>query len=503
MLVALLDTVATIFDALLLCAQAALIGGAVFVLLAARPLGTEPLLRRSLAWVQLSAGAVIVAEALSAASPLADLVGDMGLGLGEALSAPFAMWHGLGALSALAAGVLTRTPLARRRPAILLPPLVALVITGVMTSHAVSRIDGRAALSLAYFVHVTAASVWIGGIPYLLMAIRTLAGTPACRRIVRRFSAVAAPSVAVLLLSAAWLARVNVGSVAALIGSQYGALVLAKIGFLGCLLLLGLGNLRAGRRIERDGAKALRRIGGFAETELAVAAVVLVAAASLTAQPPPVDTPGDLVSAAQLWGRIEPRWPMLWDPPMVTSAAWSTVNHNVSGVLVLIIGLLALSHRAGWAPARHWPLLLAGFAGIALRSDTDCWPWGPCGFFGCGGGDPEVIQHRLLTLIPVGFGIMEWTLRTGRWKRPGMTYAFPLFCTAGAALLLTHSHNISDIRQLYLVEFSHVGMAFFGALAGAGRWLELRGDAVARRWAGWFWPLCFILVGLILADYRE
>ena len=144
-----------------------------------------------------------------------------------------------------------------------------------------------------------------------------------------------------------------------------------------------------------------------------------------------------------------------------------------------------------------------GFVWIVIRTDADSWPLGNCSVFGCNGGDPEVIQHRTLTLLPVGFGIVEWMLRTGRLNKPNLNYMFPMLCAVGGALLLIHNHQIGDVRDRYLVEFTHLPMGMFGILAGWGRWLELRGDAQVKRMAGWAWPVCLILVGLLLLDYRE
>ena len=50
-------------------------------------------------------------------------------------------------------------------------------------------------------------------------------------------------------------------------------------------------------------------------------------------------------------------------------------------------------------------------------------------------------------------------------------------------------------------------LAVTGIVAGWSRWLELRLDPVANRteWriAHWLWPVCFVLVGLMLLNYRE
>jgi copper resistance protein D len=505
MLFQVFDFLGSIFDAMLLGTQAWVIGGTIFAILLAAPLGEKKLLHRTLVWLSGGASAMIVAEALSLTGPLSELTGRMGFPLAEVVGADFVVWHGVGAVGALVMWLLARSSAALRRPVILVLPIILMLLASVMTSHAASRLDGRLVLGISHVLHVFAASVWVGGIPFLLLAISEGMSVSARGPVVRRFSSIAAIAVALLTVSAASLTITHVDSLAGLVGGEYGALVLVKIALFGCMLLLGLGNFFAGRAMDREGTSAVARLRSFAETELGIAAAVLLVAASIASQPPPIDLPNDLVTPAQMWLRASPTvWPHLWDPPVITEMSWSEVNHNVSGLFVFVMGLLALLYHTGrCAWAKHWPLVLLAFAWIVIRTDADSWPLGECSVFGCGGGDPEVIQHRLLTLLPMGFGIVEWMLRTGRLQKPALNYMFPLFCAVGGALLLIHNHQIGDVRERYLVEFTHLPMGLFGILAGWGRWLELRSDTQVKRLAGWVWPICLIMVGLLLLDYRE
>jgi putative copper resistance protein D len=80
---------------------------------------------------------------------------------------------------------------------------------------------------------------------------------------------------------------------------------------------------------------------------------------------------------------------------------------------------------------------------------------------------------------------------------------FPLICAGGGALLLTHSHAIANVKDQLLIELTHTPLALASVAAGWARWLELRLVGRASRVAGWVWPLCLVLVGLILLGYRE
>jgi len=80
---------------------------------------------------------------------------------------------------------------------------------------------------------------------------------------------------------------------------------------------------------------------------------------------------------------------------------------------------------------------------------------------------------------------------------------FPLLTALGGALLLTHSHAIANVKDQLLIEVSHTPLALAGIGAGWSRWLELRTEGSIRRSAGWVWPVCFLMVGTILLNYRE
>jgi putative copper resistance protein D len=508
MLFQLFDFLATLFDTFQLAAQAWVIGGVAFALLVASPLGDAALKDRARLWISRGALVSVAAEAISLLPPVTEMVTRLDLPLSTALSADFVLWHLLAIVATLALSLLARGQNAIRQPLLLLAPVLVMLLAAVMTSHAASRIDGRLVLGLFHVTHVTAASVWVGGIPFLLMSLATAGGGGRLEQIgplARRYSVISATSVGLLTISAIWLTATHVNSLSALVGGEYGALVLVKIAMFACMLLLGLGNLIAGRSLESDGGFSKARLKSFAETEIGLACAVLLVAASISGQPPPIDLPGDIVPAADMWERIRPiTWPRLWDPPVITTITWSETNHNVSGLFVFVMGFLALLYHTGrcdWA--KHWPLIFVGFVWMAIRSDRDSWPMGDCSFFGCGGGDPETIQHRLLTVLPAAFGVIEWMVRTGRLKQPVMKYMFPMICAVGGALLLAHNHQIGDVRERYLVEFTHLPMGLFGILAGWGRWLELRGDAEVKRWAGWFWPVCLMIVGMLLLLYRE
>jgi putative copper resistance protein D len=173
-------------------------------------------------------------------------------------------------------------------------------------------------------------------------------------------------------------------------------------------------------------------------------------------------------------------------------------------LLVAAMGLAALAQRSGRAPwAKHWPLLfllLAMF--LFLRADPEVWPMGEIGIIESL-KDPEVAQHRLFVLLIVAFALFEWSLRTGRIDSHKLMRIFPLLMALGGTLLLTHSHALGNVKEELLIDMTHMPIAVLGISAGWARWLEVEAPEEEGRWAGWLWPGCFALIGLLLLGYRE
>lgn len=165
-----------------------------------------------------------------------------------------------------------------------------------------------------HLVHLLAAGLWAGGLPALILGIQLAARSddPVARAhfavALRRFSVVATASVLLVVVSGSVIGYLQLGAprawpggregllsglftllertVAPLIASNYGLLVLAKIGLLVPVLLLAarvrfdymprVGDIRVDPRASLAGAARLVRI------ELAVVLVILLAAATIS-----------------------------------------------------------------------------------------------------------------------------------------------------------------------------------------------------------------------------
>jgi len=117
----------------------------------------------------------------------------------------------------------------------------------------------------------------------------------------------------------------------------------------------------------------------------------------------------------------------------------------------------------------------------------------------------DVLQHRAAVVLIIVFAIFQYRVETQRVKSMAATLVFPVVCAMGGVVLLTHTHALSNVKEELLVELSHTPLAVVGIVAGWSRWLELRlpEESGVRRYLAWVWPVCFILIGLLLMDYHE
>jgi putative copper resistance protein D len=421
-------------------------------------------------------------------------------------------------------------------------PALVVVASSVVTSHSFSRIDGRAMLVGLTSLHYLATAAWIGGLPYLLLAMKRVSDAEARVRISQRFSRLAQSSVAVLFLAGLGMTLVYVGSWNALYGTAYGIMVSTKIVLFGCLLLLGTANYYIAKGAGAASPAGATSLSRFGEVEIGIGLAVILAAASLTSQPPGADLTEDRVSLHEIAVRYAPRMPQLTSPPLADLSpsgkemrrkaiaagikvptaflpgqsfwhpdtpgdiAWSEYNHNWAGLIVLAMGLLALlSRNKYFAWAKVWPLMFLGLAVfLFLRADPENWPLGPNGFWESF-READVLQHRAAVVLIILFAVFQWMVETNRVKSHAAALVFPGVCAIGGVVLLTHMHAVTNIKQEMLIELSHTPLAILGILAGWSRWLELRlpPENSVRKYLAWVWPVCFVLVGMVLLDYHE
>jgi putative copper resistance protein D len=180
-----------------------------------------------------------------------------------------------------------------RWSAVLAPPSAMLYIGGLAwTGHAGAAPGGQGYLHLgADFLHLVAAGAWLGGLPALALLLGKIPSASdgdsqeLVYRVTWRFSDFGVISVAVLLVSGLINSWFLVGSIQALIGTDYGHVLLVKI-----VLFLAMVSFAAANRLRHlpglspgtgthqvaDALRQLRR-NTIAETCLGLGILIVVA----------------------------------------------------------------------------------------------------------------------------------------------------------------------------------------------------------------------------------
>lgn len=531
--------------------QSMALGGVLFLVFLARPMegrlgrAGQGIVAGTARIAGYAALALLLSEAATVALQAAVLIDTVGLSIRNVLSAAFAV---AGIVKTVAAAAMAFVLLSWRDRAPVLGLLALTVIelsAATLTTHAAARLDGRDALLLVEGLHQLGAAIWVGGIPCFLLTLARVRDGAAFRQVGARFSRMSMVGVGCILVSGVTMSLFYIGDLQGFYGTAFGVMVGAKIAMFLMLLALGAGNFLLVERLRANPATSVNRLRRFAEVEFGIGIAIFFAAASLTSVPPAVDLTQDRVSWQEIVARNTPEWPRLSSPghddlalPALQAKldaeavakktapqaaftpgggelpprnaddiAWSEYNHHWAGLIVVVVGLLALLNRAGIVWARHWPLAFLGLAiFLFFRSDPETWPMGDIGFLESF-RDVEVLQHRFFVLLIVAFTYFEWRVRATSWNNTYAKLVFPLLCAAGGTMLLTHSHAISNVKDQLLIELTHTPLALAGIAAGWGRWLEIRlnprENPVAWQVAGWVWPACILFCGLLLLGYRE
>jgi putative copper resistance protein D len=433
------------------------------------------------------------------------------------------------------AGVLIALLSLRAAARWLLPFAAAAMIGALLTSHAFGRVEGRSLLLFCTGLHYLATASWIGGLPWLLVALGR-GDEEFALLTARRFSRVAMISVPVLIVAGVILGREYVGASQAVYGTAYGIMLATKIVLFSVLLTFGAINFKSLRREDKAHALIRLLVRRSVEVEFAIGITVILTASSMASQPPAVDLVGARLSVSEIAERFTPRWPRLktpsvaelspptpltteeaqrfgrtlsytpgtrYEPASPADVAWSEYNHNWAGIWVLLMSVLALISQTRFGPwARHWPLAFLGLGlFVLIRADPENWPLGPRGFWESFQA-PDVMQHRIAVGLIAAFAIFEWRVMTGRRAASWHSLVFPAICMMGGSLLLTHTHSLGNVKEELLAEMNHTAIAIFAVGAAGARWLELR---LRRRPTlfGRFWAACFVAIGLLLTFYRE
>jgi putative copper resistance protein D len=405
---------------------------------------------------------------------------------------------------------------------------ILLLAVGAWQTHAVSRLHNSAQLMALTVLHQLGAAIWVGGVINLAILWRFFRHLPddndSWPTLLGRFSPLAITATGLLASTGLYLAFNYIDDWDGLVGTAYGAIVVTKVALLASAICLGGMNFLNIRRWKRseDRRGVMLKVPAFVEAEAGIGSIILLAAAALTSQPPALDVVAGRATPSEVLEVFAPKMPQLVPPPyreMLRHAAssfdlfsisgsldrlQSNFNHNMAGLFVILAGIFALLYNSGKARwARHWPLLFLPLGiFLFLLAEPNGWPFGYEGFWDTL-ISPQVLQHRMATLLVFALALFEWRVQTAGSERIRGRFAFPVLCLAGGALLLTHCHSPFVSVWAYLIEVSHNAIGVLAVLMAAGRWLELRLPEDSRRFPAFLWPVCMILIGYVLIFYRE
>jgi hypothetical protein len=188
--------------------------------------------------------------------------------------------------------------------------------------------------------------------------------------------------------------------------------------------------------------------------------------------------------------------------------AYSLFMHRSSGWVLVALGLLLLGDRL--TARRHSAFRVAMGAiwfllgvHVMIRADPGGWPLSHLSFTESMTmpGSGEWIQHKLLSLIPMAFGVYTIASRHAR-PNPAQSLALAAAMFLGAAGLTIHEHMHEPGLDMGLIDVQHKIMAATSLLIASGSLVDGL-DRVTWKPKHVVLPLGLVLLGIELALYIE
>jgi copper resistance protein D len=204
--------------------------------------------------------------------------------------------------------------------------------------------------------------------------------------------------------------------------------------------------------------------------------------------------------------------------------SFSEFNHHLAGAFLLFIGILAFFSNSSPKLSflgKIWPLLfiLPGLY-LAIMSDPDVWPMGDQSWLQALRSNPEVVQHKIYSVLLLALGVTEFQRSRGKLGDFPARWSFPALAIFGAVLLFFHEHHggaeemvhsmpgmernghmmmtesMAKIKRQHLW-FSIVGLSvmLFKFLSDGSYW--------RRSFVPFLWPVCISILGVLLILYTE
>ncbi len=290
------DFLSVVLRALTLGLELLTLGAIAYLLIVAIPARAgDSVINGCWKWIRWSATAFAIVEVCYVAVETALLMGSSSLSFGEVIGARYFVAGVVAVIAAVAIVICARGK--GRRSARALLPWAALVLAAVVsTSHSVSRMDHRFLLTGLTAAHQLGAALWMGAMPFLLLSLRRSEDPAEAKRLLRRFSPLALAGAGILLVGGIGMGWLYLGisadkSLSSVYGTAYGVMLISKVYLFLMVVGIGAGNFFLVRRIETAPVGLLTRLRRFGEAEIGFGFMAVLAAASMTSQPPAVDLP--------------------------------------------------------------------------------------------------------------------------------------------------------------------------------------------------------------------
>ncbi len=249
--------------------------------------------------------------------------------------------------------------------------LLGLLALGLLAAggHAAAVAPWTAGAVAVDALHLAATGIWLGGLLPLGFLLRLASrevgadARPYAVLATRRFSRMALLAVITLIATGVVNTILQVGSVAALVGTPYGRLLLAKLGVFGLLLALARVNRRRylpqlGGEAVTVGRPAMRALARSVVGESALGLGLLGIVSAMTLSPPAL--------------HLQPTWPFgerfspapLQTVPALRPRVFAGAQVAILGVVAVLCSMLVRRRRAPVLVAAV--VLLAAGAALAL-----------------------------------------------------------------------------------------------------------------------------------------
>ena len=174
---------------------------------------------------------------------------------------------------------------ASRRPATQALPLAAVVVAEALRAHPTTEYSPLVGSGLT-LVHLTCASLWVGGLPHVLRTLRLWGRAEAGAALLGRYARVALVLLVAMTATGVWssLRRMPSGTIMEqLTDTAYGRVLLAKV-----VLMAGVSALALWARVRLARAADPLTASSPARAEVCLLALVVAVSGLLTALPVPI-----------------------------------------------------------------------------------------------------------------------------------------------------------------------------------------------------------------------